>query len=106
MSRALHRLFLDRLIPRNWSDHQPPILLNSWEAKYFDVNHANITEMARQVRMIDILSYQLYREGIHHYDQHMTMTMINNTMSMTDDNYEYDNIILLCIVFTGIYCWS
>ena len=52
MSRALHRLFLDRLIPRNWSDDQPPILLNSWEAKYFDVNHANITEMARQVRMI------------------------------------------------------
>ena len=52
MSRALHRLFLDRLIPRNWSDDQPPILLNSWEAKYFDVNHANITEMARQVMAI------------------------------------------------------
>jgi alpha-galactosidase len=49
ISRALHRLFLDRLIPRHWSDHNPPILLNSWEGKYFHVNHDNILEMAKQV---------------------------------------------------------
>jgi len=49
MSRAIHRLFLDRLLPRHWSDAQPPILLNSWEAKYFHVNHNNIVEMAAQV---------------------------------------------------------
>ncbi|RYH12684.1 hypothetical protein EON65_37575 [archaeon] len=48
MSRTLHRLFLDRLIPKNWSDETPPILLNSWEGKYFHVNHENILEMARQ----------------------------------------------------------
>jgi alpha-galactosidase len=48
MSRAVHRLFLDRLMPRNWSDENPPILLNSWEAKYFHVNHQNIVEMTRQ----------------------------------------------------------
>lgn len=48
MSRTLHRLFLDRLIPKNWSDENPPILLNSWEGKYFHVNHDNIMEMARQ----------------------------------------------------------
>lgn len=49
MSREFHRLILDRLIPKNWSDENPPILLNSWEAKYFHVNHDNIVEMARQV---------------------------------------------------------
>ena len=49
MSRAIHRLFLDRLLPRNWSDAEPPVLLNSWEAKYFHVNHHNIVEMAQQV---------------------------------------------------------
>jgi alpha-galactosidase len=49
MSRTLHRLILDRLIPKNWSDLEPPIILNSWEAKYFHVNHENILEMARQV---------------------------------------------------------
>ena len=49
LSRCIHRLFLDRLLPRNWSDAEPPILLNSWEAKYFHVNHHNIVEMAQQV---------------------------------------------------------
>jgi alpha-galactosidase len=50
MSRTFHRLFLDHLIPRSWSDDNPPILLNSWEAKYFHVNHVNIVDMARHVR--------------------------------------------------------
>jgi hypothetical protein len=49
LSRCIHRLFLDRLLPRNWSDAEPPILINSWEAKYFHVNHHNIVEMAQQV---------------------------------------------------------
>jgi len=48
----LHRLFLDRLIPKGWADEHPPILLNSWEAKYFDVNHQNIVEMAVQVKHV------------------------------------------------------
>ena len=49
MSRVLHRLYLDRLIPTNWSDVDPPILLNTWEAKYFHVNHNNVVEMAERV---------------------------------------------------------
>lgn len=49
MSRSFHRLILDRLIPRNWSDQDPPILLNTWEAKYFHVNHNNVVEMAQMV---------------------------------------------------------
>ena len=52
MSRAIHRLFLDRLLPRNWSDAEPPVLLNSWEAKYFHVNHGNIVDMAVQVSVV------------------------------------------------------
>jgi alpha-galactosidase len=50
MSRTMHRLILDRLIPHNWSDTAPPILLNTWEAKYFHVNHQNVVDMAKQVR--------------------------------------------------------
>ncbi len=49
MSRTLHRLFLDNLIPRSWADKDPPVLLNTWEAKYFHVNHANVVEMTKQV---------------------------------------------------------
>eukprot|EP01041_Mallomonas_annulata_P002693 gene2693-5303_t len=48
MSRVFHRLFSDRLLPSTWADHAPPIILNSWEAKYFAVDHDNIIEMARQ----------------------------------------------------------
>ena len=57
MSRALHRLFLDRLLPRNWSDAEPPVLLNSWEAKYFHVNHHNIVDMAMQATIFRVLCF-------------------------------------------------
>ena len=46
ISRVLHRITLDKVIPPNWSDIKPPIILNSWEAKYFDVTHNNIVQMA------------------------------------------------------------
>ena len=51
MSRVLHRVLLDKLIAPlpYWAELNPPILLNSWEAKYFDINHTNIVEMAKQV---------------------------------------------------------
>eukprot|EP01039_Chlorochromonas_danica_P002520 gene2520-2760_t len=48
MSRMLHKIVLDRLIPKHWSHENPPILLNTWEGKYFHVNHENVIEMARQ----------------------------------------------------------
>lgn len=54
MSRTLHRLFLDHLLPSNWSDETPPILLNSWEAKYFHVNHDNMLDMAQQAAEVGI----------------------------------------------------
>lgn len=54
MSRALHRLVLDRLIPRHWSDEAPPVLLNSWEGKYFHVNHENILQMAGEAAKVGI----------------------------------------------------
>jgi alpha-galactosidase len=57
MSRTLHRLFLERLIPHNWSDERPPILLNTWEAKYFHVSHENVLEMAEKVIFIFILHF-------------------------------------------------
>ena len=59
MSRVLHRLFLDRLIPRTWADDRPPVLLNSWEAKYFGVNHATVVEMAHQVCDISVVRWTL-----------------------------------------------
>lgn len=56
MSRVLHRLLLDKLmapLPR-WAEISPPVLLNSWEANYFDINHDNVIEMAKQGSRIGI----------------------------------------------------
>ena len=54
MSRTFHTLFLDHLLPKEWSHMHPPILLNSWEAKYFDVSHDNIIQMATQASNLGI----------------------------------------------------
>jgi len=52
LSREMHRLFLDRLLPKTWADDNPPVLLNSWEARYFNVDNDSILEMAKQVGRI------------------------------------------------------
>lgn len=54
ISRTFHRLFLERLIPKNWSDESPPVLLNTWEAKYFHVNHDNVLDLAIHAAKIGI----------------------------------------------------
>jgi alpha-galactosidase len=54
MSRIFHRLFLNHLIPKQWAARPQPILLNSWEAQYFDVSHDAITEMAMEANKLGI----------------------------------------------------
>jgi alpha-galactosidase len=58
LSRCIHRLFLDRLLPRNWSDAEPPVLLNTWETLYFDVNHQDIVAMAEDVSMPSLYAHE------------------------------------------------
>lgn len=48
MSRQLHRLFRERLTPRRWRYKIPPVILNTWEAAYFDVTHDLVMEIARK----------------------------------------------------------
>lgn len=47
MSRDLHRLIRERLVPRQWRYKVPPVLLNTWEAVYFDFTHDTVVEIAR-----------------------------------------------------------
>lgn len=51
-SRVMHRIFLDNLIPNNWSNTTPPIVLNSWEAKYFSVDRESIIQLAENASKI------------------------------------------------------
>lgn len=46
MSRALHRFYRRHLLPVAWRDRPRPILLNNWEATYFDFNAAKLEAIA------------------------------------------------------------
>jgi alpha-galactosidase len=48
MSRMQHRILRDLLIPNTWANEVPPVLINSWEAMYFNVSHEHILALATQ----------------------------------------------------------
>ena len=46
MSRAFHRLWENHLLPRRWVGQPRPVLLNSWEAAYFDFDEDKLVAIA------------------------------------------------------------
>ena len=46
MSRALHRFYRRHLLPAAWRDRPRPILINNWEATYFDFNADKLEAIA------------------------------------------------------------
>lgn len=47
MSRTFHRVFRSRLARGAWRDRPRPILINNWEATYFDFTEDKLVEVAR-----------------------------------------------------------
>lgn len=47
MSRTFHELYRTRLVRGTYRDKERPILVNNWEATYFDFNEEKILEIAR-----------------------------------------------------------
>ena len=47
MSRTYHKLFRTRLARGNWRDKKRPVLINNWEATYFDFDEEKIVDIAR-----------------------------------------------------------
>lgn len=47
LSRGLHRLMRQRLVPPRWRNYSCPVLLNTWEAAYFNVTHEVVVEIGR-----------------------------------------------------------
>ncbi|KAK4538123.1 hypothetical protein CDCA_CDCA16G4148 [Cyanidium caldarium] len=45
LSRALHRLIRERLQPPQFRDAIPPVLLNTWEAVYFNLSHESVVRI-------------------------------------------------------------
>ncbi|MEH7493831.1 alpha-galactosidase [Neobacillus niacini] len=47
MSRTYHELYRTRLVRGNYRDKERPILVNNWEATYFNFNEEKILEIAK-----------------------------------------------------------
>mmetsp|Transcript_52000 Transcript_52000/g.126902 ORF Transcript_52000/g.126902 Transcript_52000/m.126902 type:complete len:589 (+) Transcript_52000:1608-3374(+) len=54
MTHTFHKLYRKYLIPDRWFGTVPPVLLNTWEAMYFDVTHAKVVEMARVAETVGV----------------------------------------------------
>lgn len=50
MSQTFHRLYRTRLMRGEWRDQARPILLNNWEATYFDFTEEKILTIAEKAR--------------------------------------------------------
>ena len=50
MSQIYHRLYRKRLMRGVWRDQARPILLNNWEATYFDFNEEKILNIAKKAK--------------------------------------------------------
>ena len=47
MSRGFHALLENHLLPRRWMHKARPVLLNSWEAAYFDFDEEKLLDIAK-----------------------------------------------------------
>ena len=50
MSRKFHKLYRTRLARGYWRDKVRPILINNWEATYFDFNEEKLLELAKAAK--------------------------------------------------------
>jgi alpha-galactosidase len=54
LSAAFHDLFRDRLARGTWRDRQRPILINNWEATYFDFDADRLVRIAETARDLGV----------------------------------------------------
>lgn len=54
MSQTYHNLYRTRLARGRWRDRERPILINNWEATYFDFNEEKILQIAEKAKKIGV----------------------------------------------------
>ncbi|MCR5210262.1 MAG: alpha-galactosidase [Lachnospiraceae bacterium] len=54
MSRNMHSFVRDHIIRREWKRRERPVLLNSWEAAYFDINEEKLLKLASAAKNVGI----------------------------------------------------
>ena len=54
ISRNMHRFVREHIVRGTWKKKERPILINSWEAMYFDVKERKLLKLARQAAAVGI----------------------------------------------------
>ena len=54
MSQTFHRLYRTRLARGQWRDRERPVLINNWEATYFDFDEKKIFELAKSSKELGV----------------------------------------------------
>ncbi|MCK8060086.1 MULTISPECIES: alpha-galactosidase [unclassified Fusibacter] len=54
MSRNMHQFIKDHIVRGVWQHKTRPVLINSWEAHYFDFNEAKLMRLAKKAKQIGI----------------------------------------------------
>jgi len=54
MSQTYHELYRNRLVRGYWRDKNRPILINNWEATYFDFNEEKVLNIAKTAKDLGI----------------------------------------------------
>lgn len=47
MSQCMHRFVREHIVRGTWKKKTRPVLLNSWEASYFDINERKLLALAK-----------------------------------------------------------
>lgn len=54
MSRTFHHFYLDHLMRSEWTKKKRPLLINSWEAAFFDFDGDKLVEFAKEAKELGI----------------------------------------------------
>ncbi len=54
MSRIYHKLYRTRLVRGRYRDIERPVLINNWEATYFDFNEEKILNIAKKAKSVGV----------------------------------------------------
>lgn len=54
MSHNMHKFVNNNIVRGKYKNEERPILINSWEANYFDINEDNLLELARSAKDVGI----------------------------------------------------
>ncbi len=54
MSRTFHKLYRERLVRGKYRDTERPVLLNNWEATYFNFTEEQIIEIAKKAKSVGV----------------------------------------------------